>query len=162
MELDEQLFVVASRSIRPSDFEEHGVLPELGTSARVYKFFKPTKCVLSESIEATFRGDSLPDKTIIEHVTNNDDIMLWQVYCGADNCFPCEPAPENCIPGAVFAANSVGNEVSWPSINPGINFTIGFLIDSSVLSRVQAQSGYDPTPKRIIVRIRCYLYGRSA
>jgi len=130
---------------------------------RVYKSFKPIKAILTEIVYATYGGPGLPNIVISETVDDAADALLYMAFSGADNCFPNAPNEENGIPGPVFGPQAIGNGISWPTINGGIDITLGFIIESSVLARAKGPlpAGYNPVPKFMTVILRMSLLGPS-
>lgn len=143
----------------------HPWRPVFGGYTRVYKSFKPTKAVLSEQVCATYGGNGLPAKEIIESVPDAADVVLLSAFSGADNCFPYAPSLDyhTGIAGPTFAPTSLGNGISWPTLNGGIDMSVSFGLERSVLCRARGvlPPGYDETPRHITVTIRLNLLGPS-
>lgn len=116
-------------------------LPTFSGLTRVYKSFKPTKAILTELATFTFVSSNVADPTIriARSIQDSADLVLVQAFSGADNCFPNAPTEGNGISGPTFSNVSLGNGISWPTINGGIDMTVAFAIEESILSQV-------PTP----------------
>jgi hypothetical protein len=138
------------------------VLPQISGLTRVYKSFKPTKAILTELVTVTFTNTTLGATTRVASVSDSADLVLVQAFSGADNCFPNAPTEANGIAGPTFANNSLGNGISWPTINGGIDMTVGFAVEQSVVFQVAPPTGYvtdDITS--IMVKLRFNLLGPS-
>jgi hypothetical protein len=138
------------------------VLPQISGLTRVYKSFKPTKAILTEMVTTTFSNPSLGTRTQVASVTDASDLVLVQAFSGADNCFPNAPTESNGISGPTFANNSLGNGISWPTINGGIDMTVAFAVEESVVFRVTPPPGYTTDDiQQIRVKLRFNLLGPS-
>lgn len=111
-------------------------LPTFSGLTRVYKSFKPTKAILTELVTYTFTNPNAPTLTPAMSIANSADLVLVQAFSGADNCFPNAPTEGNGISGPTFSFNSLGNGISWPTINGGIDMTVAFAIEASVLNQI--------------------------
>jgi len=138
------------------------VLPQVSGLTRVYKSFKPTKAILTELVTVTFSNATLGPTTRVASVSDAADLVLVQAFSGADNCFPNAPTEANGISGPTFANNSLGNGISWPTINGGIDMTVAFAVEQSVVFQVAPPSGYTSNDiTSIAVKIRFNLLGPS-
>jgi len=117
-------------------------LPQISGLTRVYKSFKPTKAILTEMVTTTFSNSTLGATTVVNYVPDASDLVLVQAFSGADNCFPNAPTEANGIAGPTFANNSLGNGISWPTINGGIDMTVGFAVEQSAAFIATPPSGY--------------------
>ena len=158
-----QIGIQAMGTFTPAAWTMNAPLPQITGLTRVYKSFKPTKAILTELILATYTPVSLPAVTIAIDVPDASDLVLVQAFSGADNCFPNAPNESNGISGQTFANNSLGNGISWPTINGGIDMSIGFAIEQSALYRgVNLPSGYAQSDlTSLIVKLRFNLLGPS-
>ena len=137
-----------------------GAIPTYNGSTRVYKSFKPTKAILTELVTYTFVATSGGAVTKTSSaVPNAADLVLVQAFAGADNCFPNAPNESNGIAGPTFSFNSLGNGISWPTINGGIDMTVAFGIEESILYNVAPPTGSPLSTIR--VKIRLNLMGPS-
>jgi len=137
-------------------------LPQISGLTRVYKSFKPTKAILTELVTVTFSNDTLGATTRVASVADSADLVLVQAFSGADNCFPNAPTEANGISGPTFANNSLGNGISWPTINGGIDMTVAFAVEPSVMFQVAPPSGYTSNDiTSIVVKLRFNLLGPS-
>lgn len=138
------------------------VLPTVSGLTRVYKSFKPTKAILTEIVTTTFSNDTLGATTKVASVGDAADLVLVQAFSGADNCFPNAPTESNGISGPTFSFNSLGNGISWPTINGGIDMTVAFAVEQSVVYQVEPPSGYTTDDiTSIVVKLRFNLLGPS-
>jgi hypothetical protein len=138
------------------------VLPQISGLTRVYKSFKPTKAILTELVTVTFTNATLGAATRVANVSDAADLVLVQAFSGADNCFPNAPTESNGISGPTFANNSLGNGISWPTINGGIDMTVAFAVEQSVVYQVAPPSGYTVDDiTAISVKVRFNLLGPS-
>jgi hypothetical protein len=138
------------------------VLPQISGLTRVYKSFKPTKAILTELVTVTFQNASLGTATRVASVSDSADLVLVQAFSGADNCFPNAPTESNGISGPTFANNSLGNGISWPTINGGIDMTVAFAVEPSVQFQVAPPAGFTTDDiLSIVVKLRFNLLGPS-
>lgn len=117
-------------------------LPQVSGLTRVYKAFQPNKAILTELVTVTFSNPSVGTATRVASIKSADDLVLVQAFAGADNCFPNAPTEANGISGPTFANDSYGNGIEWPAIDGGIDMTVAFAIEQSVLFQVNPPSGY--------------------
>jgi hypothetical protein len=137
-------------------------LPTISGMTRVYKSFKPTKAILTEKVITTFQNQSAGTVTRATSVSDSSDVVLVQAFSGADNCFPNAPTESNGMAGQVFANNSLGNGISWPTINGGIDMTVGFAVEQTALYAVLPPAGYTQEDIiSIVVQVRFGLLGPS-
>jgi hypothetical protein len=137
-------------------------LPQISGLTRVYKSFKPTKAILTELVTTTFSNSTLGATTVVNYVPDASDLVLVQAFSGADNCFPNAPTEANGIAGPTFANNSLGNGISWPTINGGIDMTVGFAVEQSVAFVATPPAGYTQADiTSVVVKLRFNLLGPS-
>jgi hypothetical protein len=130
-------------------------LPVVTGLTRVYKSFKPAKAIVTEIVKLTYTNDSAETLTIATSVTDASDLVLVSAFSGADNCFPNAPSESTGIAGPVFANNSLGNGISWPTINGGIDMTVSFAIEDTILFRAAPPAPFtsaDLSSVQVIVR----------
>lgn len=157
-----QIGIRATGTFTPGNFLGASTLPVVSGVTRVYKSFKPTKAILTESLIVTFANDSLGTATKAAAVSDSSDLVLVSAFAGADNCFPNAPNQDNGIPGQAFANNSLGNGISWPTINGGIDMTVQFAIEPTALFQTQPPPGFTTDDiTLIIVNVRFALLGPS-
>lgn len=145
-------------------------LPQVSGITRVYKGFRPQRCIVSEMVTATFSGKGLPDLVRHERVEDASDLVLVQCFAGAENCFPNAPTEANGICGAVFAASS-GIGISWPPFESGTDVAVAFAIEPTILTRASGRcggcgqggrfEGYDVIPSSIKLKVRVNFLGPS-
>jgi hypothetical protein len=137
-------------------------LPTMSGLTRVYKSFKPTKAILTELVTTTFSTSALGASTVATNVPDASDLVLILAFSGADNCFPNAPTEASGIGGATFAYASLGNGISWPTINGGIDMTVSFSVEQSALYRVTPPAGYTTASiTSVSVKLRFNLLGPS-
>jgi len=137
-------------------------LPTVSGASRVFKSFKPEKVVITEQVYVTFTNDTLGAVTRAEDVSSAGDTILISAFSGADNCFPNAPTESNGIPGSTFNFQALGVGISWPTINGGIDLTLSFAIEQSVLYRVNPPAGYTQDDiTSVQVKVRTALLGPS-
>jgi len=152
--------LVATGDLIPSQWSGSS-LPTFSGLTRVYKSFKPTKAILTELATFTFTSivPGPADIRIARSVQDAADLVLVQAFSGADNCFPNAPTEGNGISGPTFSNVSLGNGISWPTINGGIDMTVAFAIEESLLSQVAAPAGYQLS--KVNCKLRFNLMGPS-
>jgi hypothetical protein len=140
-------------------------LPTFSGLTRVYKSFKPTKAILTELVTLKFtNAGGGPDVILAKSVSDAADLVLVSAFSGADNCFPNAPTEANGISGPTFANNSLGNGISWPTLNGGIDMTVAFAIENTVQFSVATPPPFNQTPyvlSTVNMRIRFNLLGPS-
>lgn len=157
-----QIGISATGVFTPSSWTGASSLPTISGLTRVYKSFKPTKAILTELITTTFNTATLGTKVAVASVADAADLVLVQAFSGADNCFPNAPTESNGISGQTFANNSLGNGISWPTINGGIDMTIAFAVEQSALFQVTPPVGYTTDDiVSVSVKLRFNLLGPS-
>ena len=133
-----QIGIKLTGTFTPANFAG-STLPQISGLTRVYKSFKPTKAILSEIVVATWTSSSLGTVTTSAHVGDASDLVLqpweWRAVAGA-------PTEGNGISGVTFANNSLGNGISWPTINGGIDMTVAFAIEQTVLFAAPVPAGF--------------------
>lgn len=136
-------------------------LPQISGLTRVYKSFKPTKAILTELVRVTYSNDS-GTAIAVANVADAADLVLVQAFSGADNCFPNAPTEANGISGPTFANVSLGNGISWPTINGGIDMTVAFAIEESIVFQAAPPAGFTQADvSSVQVTVRFNLLGPS-
>lgn len=157
-----QIGIKCSGIFGPTAWTGSTALPQISGTTRVYESFKPTKAIVTENLIVTFQNDSLGTVTRAAAVSDSSDIVLVSAFAGAKNCFPNAPNQDNGIPGQAFANNSLGNGISWPTINGGIDMNVAFAIEQSVLYQVQPPAGFSIDDiVQVQVSVRFALLGPS-
>lgn len=139
-------------------------LPQFSGTTRVYKSFKPTKAILTELVIAKFTSQAAGPQTRSIAVDAASDLVLVSAFSGADNCFPTAPNESTGISGPAFANNSLGNGISWPTINGGIDMVVTFAVEQTVQYVINAgQLGLPPDAllQTVNLTIRFNLLGPS-
>jgi hypothetical protein len=136
-------------------------LPTVSGKTRVYKSFKPTKAIVTELLVVTFTNSSGTAQGVAS-VSDSADLVLISAFSGADNCFPTAPDESTGISGPTFANNSLGNGISWPTINGGIDMTVSFAVEMSVLAQVAPPAGFTSQQiTSVAITVRFNLLGPS-
>ena len=117
-------------------------LPTVSGRTRVYQSFKPQKAIADEQLLITFRNASLGDTTIAADVADAGDLLLITVFAGNKNCFPTAPDQSTGISGRSLSAQSLGNGVSWPTINGGIDMSVTWGVRKTAAYRAAPPAGY--------------------
>lgn len=137
-----QIAIKCSGIFVPANWTGTTSLPEISGQTRIMESFKPMKPMLTESLLFTFTNDSLGTKTVPVYVSDSADLLLTSAFIGAKNCFPIAPNQDSAIPGPAFASNALGNGISWPTANPGIDASVRIAIDETVLGQVTPPTNY--------------------
>lgn len=157
-----QIGIKCTGTFTPANWTGASSLPTVTGRTRVYESFKPNKAIANESLRVTFETASLGATTRSLNVSDASDLVLTSVFAGAKNCFPTAPDEDNGIPGVAFANNSLGNGISWPTINGGIDMVVTFAIDDSVIYAITPPTGYTSDDiTSIVVSVRFALFGPS-
>lgn len=117
-------------------------LPTVTGKTRVYESFKSAKVISDEQLILTYSNDSLGDTSIAVDVSDAGDLKLIGVFAGAKNCFPTAPDQSTGISGRALANNSLGNGISWPTVNGGIDVVITFAVRRTAIYRGTPPTGY--------------------
>lgn len=155
-----QLGILITGTVTPAQYAtDTNPLPIISGKSRAYQSFKPEKIIMTEILIATFTNASDVLVKVAASVSDASDLVLVQAYSGNYNCFPNAPDDTNGISGAAFAFNALGNGISWPTINPGIDVSAGVAVEESVLYRVVPPDGYttdDLVSVKVKVRINIF------
>lgn len=156
-----QLGVLIKGDVTPEQYPSvDAPLPQLSGSSRVFQSFKPEKVIVTELLIATYTNASNVSVRVAASVSDASDVVLIQLYSGNYNCFPNAPDASTGISGAAFAYNALGNGISWPTINPGIDVSATIGVEESVLYRFVPPDGYDAGDLvSVRVRVRINLFG---
>lgn len=136
-----QLGILCEGSFVPSNFSATSK-PTIFGDTRVQVSFKPTKAILTESLIFTWSNDTLGETQTAANVTDASDLLLTQAFAGAINCFPNAPNQRNGVSGQTFSSGSLGNGISWPTLNTGQDVSVGFAIRKTALFQGQPPAGY--------------------
>lgn len=157
-----QIGIKCQGTFTPSTWTGSSTLPQVTGRTRVYESFKPTKAIVTENILVTFETASLGAVTRAANVSDASDLILVSAFAGAKNCFPTAPDQDTGISGAAFANNSLGNGISWPTINGGIDMVVQFGVEQSVIYQITPPTGYTSDDiTSIVVTVRFNLLGPS-
>lgn len=157
-----QIAIKATGTILSTAFTGTTILPTVTGATRLFQSFKPEKAIASELLIATWTNDSDVSVTTATSVTDIGDLVLIQAYSGSINCFPNAPNEENGIPGCAFARDSLGNGISWPTLNTGVDMNVSWAVESSILYRMDPPTGYVQADLvSVAVTVRLALFGPS-
>ena len=98
----------------------------------------------------------LAAQTVSVSVPDGGDLILVSAFAGSYNCFPTAPNQSTGLSGRALASNSLGNGISWPTINGGIDLSIGFSVKSTAVYRAPVPQGYtqaDITSIQVLARL---------
>ena len=116
-------------------------LPTVSGRVRVYQSFTPMRVVADEQLIITFKNDKSEAKVAVD-AEGAGDLMLISVFAGNRNYFPTAPDQSMGISGRCLAPQSLGNRVSWPTINGGIDLSVTWAITASALHRAAPPPGF--------------------
>lgn len=156
-----QLGILVQGRVTPAAYaDDTNPLPILTGKSRAYQSFKPEKMIMTEVLIFTFVNASGDTVKVAATVADASDLVLVQAYSGNMNCFPNAPDDSNGISGSAFAYNALGNGISWPTINPGIDASVGVAVEESVLYRVVPPDGYTSDElESVKVKVRVNIFG---
>lgn len=157
-----QIAIKATGTILSTAFDNTDILPTVTGATRLFQSFKPEKAIASEVLIGTYTNGSDVTAKSATAVVDLGDIVLVQAYSGSLNCFPNAPNESNGIPGTAFRADSLGNGISWPTLNTGVDMSITWAVEESVLYRLTPPTGYtqaDLVSVKVIIRLA--LFGPS-
>lgn len=150
-----QFGVEANGTFTPSSWQG-STYPVVNGLTRVYQSFKPEKAIVDEDLLVTFDNTTLGSQTVSVSVADGGDLILVSAFAGSYNCFPTAPNQTTGLSGRALASNSLGNGISWPTINGGIDLSIGFAVKSTAVYRAPVPSGYtqaDITSIQVLARL---------
>lgn len=157
-----QISIKATGQFNPANWSGSSALPTVTGATRVYKSFKPTKAIITENVLLTYTNASLGSRTVAVSVADGADLVLVSAFAGADNCFPTAPNESTGMAGPVFANTTLGNGISWPTVNGGIDMTVSFAIEQSVLFQGNPPAGFSQEDlSTVTVTVRFGLLGPS-
>lgn len=157
-----QIAIKCTGTFTASNWTGSTQLPQVNGLTRVYQSFKPSKAIVTEIILVTFENSAMGTTTVAADVENAGDTVLVQAFAGSINCFPNAPNPDNGIPGPALAFNALGNGISWPTINGGIDMSVAFALEQTCLFRATPPAGYTSGDiTQVVVTVRLTLMGPS-
>lgn len=115
----------------------------VSAQVRVQTPFKPEKLTATASFAigsaaSTVTGYAQQQGAIAS------DVLLTGAFVGSKNCFPT--APTNTVAGGVslgaYPANGLGNGISWPTADAGIDISVNLLVLPSCLSLLVSGATY--------------------
>lgn len=176
--LDGDVVLGVTATVTLSPHLERGTPPLAEGAQRCLVRFKPRFVRVREHVEATYRGDGLPDLTVYEYVPDAADLALVGAFFGSRNCLAAAPA----FDVSVSCAHLDG--VSWPTVEAGSTVSFNLGVERSALgrarlpphlaaqpraaatsplsklvSRLPRARLYDPTPVAVTVSARVSLVG---
>lgn len=117
------------------------IYPTITGSQRAYVSIKPQKLIADEDLIFTWTNSS-GTTTTVASVDNAGDIILTQAFVGNKNVFATAPSQNSGFSGRSLANVALGNGVSWPTVNPGIDVLVTFSVKPTAQYRSAPPSGY--------------------
>lgn len=156
-----QMGVLVTGTVTPSQYAvETNPIPILSGKSRAYQSFKPEKLIVTEILIATFTNASDETVKVAASVSDASDLVIVQAFSGNQNCFPNAPDETSGVSGAAFAYNALGNGISWPTINPGIDVSASVGVEETVLYRCTPPDGFTTDDLvSVKVKIRLNIFG---
>lgn len=127
--------------LTPLSFGSESAWPIIHGQARIYKGTEPRKIIVTEMIICTWtrKGQSVKTAASVETAS---DLRLVSAYVGSKNCLPTAPTQSTGLSGQVFARDTIGNGIAWPTIAPGVDVVISFAVCPTVLYRCTPPKGF--------------------
>lgn len=157
-----QMGVLVTGTVTPAQYTvDTNPIPILSGKSRAYQSFKPEKLIVTEIGIATFTNPSTGDAVKVAFsVPDASDLVIVQAFSGNMNCFPNAPDETSGVSGAAFAYNALGNGISWPTINPGIDVSASVGVEETVLYRATPPDGFTTDELTSVkVKIRLNIFG---
>lgn len=156
-----QMGVLVTGTVTPSQYSvETNPIPILSGKSRAYQSFKPEKLIVTEILIATFTNASEETVKVAASVSDASDLVIVQAFSGNQNCFPNAPDETSGVSGAAFAYNALGNGISWPTINPGIDVSASVGVEETVLYRATPPDGFTTDDLvSVKIKIRLNIFG---
>ena len=115
--------------------------PTINGNTRAFVSIKPQKLILDEDLIFTWTNSS-GTVTTVSSVDNAGDLMLTSAYVGNKNVFATAPTQGTGFSGRALSNVALGNGVSWPTVNPGIDVVVTIAIKPTAQYRSAPPSGY--------------------
>ncbi len=156
-----QMGVLVTGTVTPQQYVvDTNPIPILSGKSRAYQSFKPEKLIVTEILIATFTNASDETVKVAASVSDASDLVIVQAFSGNMNCFPNAPDETSGVSGAAFAYNALGNGISWPTINPGIDVSASVGVEETVLYRAVPPDGFTTDDLvSVKIKIRLNIFG---
>lgn len=118
--------------------------PTVNGNTRAFVSIKPQKLILDEDLIFTWTNSS-GTVTTVASVDNAGDLLLISAYVGNKNVFATAPTQGTGFSGRALSNVALGNGVSWPTVNPGIDVVITLGVKPTAQYRSAPPSGYAQT-----------------
>lgn len=115
--------------------------PTVNGNTRAFVSIKPQKLILDEDLIFTWTNSS-GSATTVASVDNAGDLLLTSAYVGNKNVFATAPTQGTGFSGRALSNVALGNGVSWPTVNPGIDVTVTIAVKSTAQYRSAPPSGF--------------------
>lgn len=115
--------------------------PQVSGNTRAFVSIKPQKLILDEDLLFTWTN-STGTVTTVASVDNAGDLLLVSAYVGNKNVFATAPTQATGFSGRALSNVALGNGVSWPTVNPGIDVVVTLAIKPTAQYRSAPPSGY--------------------
>lgn len=115
--------------------------PTINGSTRAFVSIKPQKLILDEDLLFTWTNSS-GTTTTVASVDNAGDLLLVSAYVGNKNVFATAPTQATGFSGRALSNVALGNGVSWPTVNPGIDVVVTLSVKPTAQYRSAPPSGY--------------------
>ncbi len=115
--------------------------PTVPGSTRAFVSIKPQKLILDEDLIFTWENSTGATRTAAS-VDNAADLMLVSAFVGNKNVFATAPTQSTGFSGRALSNVALGNGISWPTVNPGIDVVVTLGIKPTAQYRSAPPSGY--------------------
>lgn len=115
--------------------------PQVPGNTRAFVSIKPQKLILDEDLIFTWTNSS-GTTTTVASVDNAGDLVLISAYVGNKNVFATAPTQATGFSGRALSNVALGNGVSWPTVNPGIDVVVTVGVKPTAQYRSAPPDGY--------------------
>lgn len=115
--------------------------PTVNGNTRAFVSIKPQKLIIDEDLIFTWSNSS-GTTTTVASIDNAGDLLLISAYVGNKNVFATAPTQGTGFSGRALSNVALGNGVSWPTVNPGIDVTVTVAVKPTAQYRSAAPAGY--------------------
>lgn len=117
------------------------IYPTITGNTRAYVSIKPQKLIIDEDLIFTWTNSS-GTVTTVASVDTAGDLILTSAYVGNKNVFATAPTQQTGFSGRALSNVALGNGVSWPTVNPGIDVVVTLAVKPTGQYRSAPPSGY--------------------
>lgn len=129
--------------------------PTVSGNTRAFVSIKPQKLILDEDLIFNWENSS-GTATTVASVDNAGDLVLISAYVGNKNVFATAPTQGTGFSGRALSNVALGNGVSWPTVNPGIDVTVTVGVKTTAQYRSAPPSGFSQADL-VSVQLICQL-----